>query len=104
SDVCSSDLVRDGAALRDREHRGGPSAAHDAGDPEHGEEVRAGGAVAREAVRGGERERQAPELVVRHRGGELPGSGGEPAREPAVPLLRDGGDPGGGAAPGPGAV
>ena len=35
-----------------------------------GAEVRAGGAAAREAVRGGERQRQAPELVVRH--GERP--------------------------------
>src|SRR5690606_795158 len=66
-------------------------------------QVRAGRAAAREAVRGREREREAPELVDLHAEAQPAGSGGQPGREPAVPLLLHRGAAGGGAAPGPGA-
>ena len=84
-----------------REHRGGPSAARHADAEEGRAAARAGGPAAREAVRGSEREREAPELVARDSSPEPPGAGRDAAREPPVPLLLHGGVAGGRASPGP---
>jgi glutamine synthetase len=52
---------------------------------------------------GRERQRQAPELVVRHGRAEPARAGRQPARQHAVPVLLHGRAAGGGAAPGPAA-
>ena len=59
--------VRDGSDLRGREPGGGPPAAHDVDASQGRAEVRPGLPPPRKAVPGRQRERQAPELVVRHR-------------------------------------
>ncbi|CAA9332479.1 MAG: Glutamine synthetase type III, GlnN, partial [uncultured Gemmatimonadetes bacterium] len=96
--------VRDGAHLRERQPGGGPPAAGDDHAAQGGAEVRAGLPPPREAVRGGQRERQAPQLGGRHRPGEPAGAGGHAAPEHAVPLLLHRRAARGGAAPGPAAL
>src|SRR5690606_17848059 len=82
---------------------GGPPAAHDAADEADRAEVRAGRAAAREAVPWGERQRQAPELVLRYGDVQPAGPRERAGREPPVPVLLRGGPARGRAAPGPGA-
>ncbi len=93
--------VRDRADLRELERRLRPPAADDADPAERRPPLRPGGAAAREAVRRRQRLGQAQQLVDGHRRGREPARARRhPAREPAVPVLLHGRDPGGQQAPG----
>ena len=93
--------VRDRADLRELERRLRPPAADDAGDAERRAPLRPGVPAAREAVRRRQRLGQAQQLVDGHRHRPEPARARRhPAREPAVPVLLHGGDPGRQQAPG----
>ena len=93
--------VRDRADLRELERRLRPPAADDAGAAERRPPLRARLPAAREAVRRRQRLGQAQQLVDGHRHRRQPARARRhAARQPAVPVLLHGRDPGGRRAPG----
>ena len=93
--------ARAGPRVRDHQHRLRSQPADHGSDENRGGPARAGLPAAREALRRGQRQRQAQQLVHQHRHRRQPaGAGRHPSRQRAVPAVPVRRHPGGGRLPG----